>query len=162
MANAGRPTQFQIAAQVGKTWRALVELGEDNRLSIPIDAARRAPWLGRGFTVLAVLGDDGSATLLPYEIHGKRVEAALAELAANGSEQSETLIRAIRATRLRLAIYGDGRMVVPADIRMCLGLPPTRAFFLALTILDGEASLKAGDSRDLSEAHRILESIDLS
>ncbi len=161
MANAGRPTQFQIAAKVGKTWRAVVELGEDNRLSIPIDAARRAAWLGREQAVLAVLGEDGTASLLPYEPHGKRIEAKLEELAADGSEESERLILAIRSTRQRLAIYGDGRMIVSADVRMCLELPPTGAFFLSLTVLDGKALLKASGPRELSEAHSLLETIDL-
>ncbi len=164
MATAGRPTQFQIAAKVGKTWRAVIELGEDNRTSIPADATRRAPWLGRNSAVtavLAVLGDDEIATLLPYDPHGKRAEAKVEELAADGSEESERLIRAIRATRVRMASYEDGRMIAPADIRTCLKLPPAGAFFLSLTVFEDRATLKASGPRELSEAHSLLETIDL-
>jgi bifunctional DNA-binding transcriptional regulator/antitoxin component of YhaV-PrlF toxin-antitoxin module len=156
----GRPTQFQIAAQVGKTWRAVVELGEDNRLGVPVDASRRAPWLGRDQAVLAVLGEDASVTLQPYAPFGEKVEAKLAELAENGSAESERLIRAIRATRLRLKIYEDGRMIVPADVRMALGLPPAGAAYLSLTVLGDEAVLKESGPREISEAASLLESID--
>lgn len=161
MANAGRPTQFQLAAKVGKTWRAVVELGEDNRFSIPNDARNRAPWLGRDQAALAVFEDDGSASLLPFEPHGKRVEAKIEELAAEGSERSEELIRAIRATRQRFAFYGDGRMTASPELRVCLELPPGGAFFLSLTVLEGKAILKASGPRELSEAHSLLETIDL-
>ena len=161
MATRGRPTQFQIAAQLGKSWRAAVELGEDNRLPIPVDATRRAPWLGRDMSVLAVLEEDGSATLLPYETYGKRVEAKLEELAKADSPESEAMILAIRATRLRLAIYGDGRMLISNDVRACLELPPKGAFFLSLTVETGKATLKAKGLREISEAHRLLETIDL-
>ena len=104
MAQRGRPTQFQIAAQLGKSWRAVVELGEDNRLSIPSDAARRAPWLEREQTILAVPEEDGSVALLPYETYGKKIEEVLKDLAARDTEESERQILAIRTTRLRLAI----------------------------------------------------------
>jgi hypothetical protein len=161
MATRGRPTQFQIAAQLGKSWRAVVELGEDNRLPIPVDATRRAAWLGRDQSVLAVLEEDGSATLLPYEPYGKRIEAKLAELAKADSPDGEALILAIRATRVRLAIYGDGRMLVSNDVRDCLGLSPTGAFFLSLTVEAGKATLNAKGPREISEAHRLLETIDL-
>jgi len=161
MAQRGRPTQFQIAAQLGKSWRAVVELGEDNRLSIPNDAARRAPWLEREQTILAVPEEDGSVALLPYETYGKKVEEVLKDLAARDTEESERQILAIRTTRLRLAIYGDGRMIVPADIRMGLGLPPKGAFYLSLTVLAGKATLKASGPREISEAHSLLETIDL-
>lgn len=160
MANAGRPTQFQIAAQLGKSWRAVVELTEDNRLPIPIDASRRAPWLGPRQIVLAVLGDDGSAALRPYEPHGKPIEDKLAELAEIGSDESESLMRAIRTKYLRLAIY-DGRMTISGDIRACLGLPPTGAFFLSLTVTGEEAALKANGPREISEAASLLETIGL-
>jgi len=161
MATRGRPTQFQIAAQLGKSWRAVVELGEDNRLPIPVDATRRAAWLGRDMAVLAVLEEDGSVTLLPYEPYGKRVEAKLAELAKAESPDAEDLIRAIRATRQRLAIYGDGRMLVPNDVRACLDLPPKGAFFLALTAEAGKAALRSTGPREIADAHRLLETIDL-
>jgi len=161
MATRGRPTQFQIAAQLGKSWRAVVELGEDNRLPIPVDATRRAAWLGRDMAVLAVLEEDGSVTLLPYEPYGKRIEAKLEELAKADTPDSEALILAIRATRLRLAIYGDGRMLVSNDVRDCLGLSPTGAFFLSLTVEAGKATLNAKGPRDISEAHRLLETIEL-
>ena len=161
MAARGRPTQFQIAAQVGKTWRAVVELGEDNRLPIPVDASRRAPWLGRDQAVLAVLGEDGSATLRPYAPFGERVEVKLAELAELGTDESERLIRAIRATRLRLKIYEDGRMIVPADVRMAVGLAPTGAAYLSLTVLGDEAVLKESGPREISEAASLLEDMDI-
>jgi len=161
MASRGRPTQFQITAQVGKTWRAVVELGEDNRLPVPVDASRRAPWLGRDQAVLAILGEDASVTLRPYAPFGEKVEAKLAELAENGSEESERLIRAIRATRLRLKIYEDGRMIVPADVRMALGLSPAGAAFLSLKVLGDEAVLKESGPREISEAAALLETIDL-
>jgi hypothetical protein len=157
----GRPTQFQIAAQAGKTWRAVVELGEDNRLPVPVDASRRAPWLGRDKAVLAILGEDGDVTLRPYAPFGERVEAKLTELAEIGSEESERLIRAIRATRLRVKIYEDGRMIVPTDVRMCLGLIPAGAAFLSLTVLGDEAVLKASGPREISEAATLLENLDL-
>jgi bifunctional DNA-binding transcriptional regulator/antitoxin component of YhaV-PrlF toxin-antitoxin module len=161
MAARGRPTQFQIAAQVGKTWRAVVELGEDNRLPIPVDASRRATWLGRDRAVLAVLGEDASVTLRPYAPFGEKVEAKLAELADIGSEESERLIRAIRATRLRLKVYEDGRMIVPADVRMALGLPPTGAAYLSLTVLGDQVVLKESGPREISEAADLLETIGL-
>lgn len=160
MAARGRPTQFQIAAQLGKSWRAVVELGEDNRLPIPADAARRAKWLSHDQAVLAIIEEDASVSLRPYEPFGARVEAKLEELAADGSEESERLIRAIRATRLRLKVYEDGRMIVSNDIRNGMGLPPGGAFFLSLTILGEEAALKASGPRDISEAHRLLETIE--
>jgi bifunctional DNA-binding transcriptional regulator/antitoxin component of YhaV-PrlF toxin-antitoxin module len=160
MASRGRPTQFQIAAQVGKTWRAVVELGEDKRLPVPVDASRRASWLGRDGTVLAVLGEDARVTLRPYAPSGERIEAKLAELAESGSAEDERLILAIRATRLRLKIYEDGRMIVPADVRMALGLPPAGAAFLSLTVLGDEAVLKQSGPRELSEAAALLETID--
>lgn len=161
MASRGRPTQFQIAAQVGKTWRAVVELGEDNRLPIPVDASRRAPWLGRDQPVLAILGEDASVTLRPYAPFGEKVEAKLAELAEIGSEESERLIRAIRATRLRLKVYEDGRMIVPADVRMAVGLAPTGAAYLSLTVLGEEAVLKESGPREISEAASLLENLGL-
>lgn len=161
MANRGRPTQFQIAALLGKSWRAVVELGEDNRLPVPGDATRRAAWLARDQAVLAILEEDASVTLRPYEPHGTRIEAKLEELAEAGTDQSESLIRAIRATRVRLKVYEDGRMIIPADVRNCLELPPTGAFFLSLTVTAEEATLKASGPRELSEAHRLLETIDL-
>jgi DNA-binding transcriptional regulator/RsmH inhibitor MraZ len=161
MASRGRPTQFQIAPHAGKSWRAVVELGEDNRLPIPVDAARRASWLERDKAVLAIIEEEGCVTLRPYEPHGKRIEAKLEELAAEGSEASERLVRAIRATRLRLKIYEDGRMVISGEIRSGLDLPPSGAFFLSLTISGEEAALKATGPREISEAHRLLETIDL-
>ena len=161
MATRGRPTQFQIAAQLGKSWRAVVELGEDNRLPVPVDATRRAAWLGRDQTLLAVLEEDESVTLLPYEPYGKRIEAKLEELAKADTPDSEALILAIRATRIRLAIYGDGRMLVSNDVRDCLGLSPTGAFFLSLTVEAGKATLNAKGPREISEAHRLLETLDL-
>ncbi|SRR5579859_1649535 len=159
MATRGRPTRFQIAPELGKAWRALVELGEDNRLPIPKDATQRAAWLGRDQAVLAVLEEDGSATLLPYETHGKRVEAILTELAALETEEAELQILAIRATRLRFAIYDDGRMLASADLRNCLGLSPAGAFYLSLTVFGQKATLKAKGLREISEAHSILETI---
>lgn len=161
MATRGRPTQFQIAAKLGRTWRAVVELGENNRLPIPVDASRRAQWLNHNSAVLAVLGEHESVTLRPYEVEGKSIEAKLEELSAVGTEESETLIRAIRATRFRLMVYGDNRMIVPADFRMYLRLPATGACFVSLTVLGNEASLKASDPREISEAADLLETIDL-
>jgi len=161
MATRGRPTQFQIAAQLGKSWRSVVELGEDNRLPIPVDVARRAPWLGRDRAVLAVLEEDGSATLLPYEPYGQRIEAKLEELAKADTPDAEDLIRAIRATRIRLAIYGDGRMLISNDVRACLELSPKGAFFLSLTVEAGKATLNAKGPREISEAHRLLETLEL-
>ncbi len=69
--------------------------------------------------------------------------------------------RATPATDGTVLAPTPGRMVVPADIRMCLELPPTGAFFLSLTVLDGKAALKASGPRELSEAHSLLETIDL-
>ena len=161
MASRGRPTQFQIAPHAGKSWRAVVELGEDNRLPVPVDASRRASWLGRDKAVLAVLGEEGSVTLRPYAPYGEKIEAKLAELAESGTEESERLIRAIRATRLRLKVYEDGRMIIPADIRMALEIAPTGAAFLSLTVLGDEAILKESGPREISEAASLLETIDL-
>jgi DNA-binding transcriptional regulator/RsmH inhibitor MraZ len=161
MAARGRPTQFQIAPHAGRSWRAVVELGEDNRLPVPVDAARRAPWLGRDKIALAELGEDRSVTLRPYSPAGEKIEAKLQELDKEGSEESENLIRAIRATRLRLKVYEDGRMIVPADVRMALDLPPTGAAFLSLTVLGDRAVLKESGPREISEAASLLETIDL-
>jgi len=161
MASAGRPTQFQIAAQLGKSWRAVMELGADNRLSIPIDAYRRAPWLGGGRIALAIGRSDGTATLQPYEPLGPQLEAKLAELEKIGSEESEELMRAIRSTYLRLAIYDDRRVIIPSDIRMWLGLQPSVAAFLSLTIVGDKATLKQSGPREISEAASLLETIDL-
>jgi len=161
MASRGRPTQFQIAPQAGGSWRAVVELGEDNRFTVPSDAARRAEWLGRDQAVLAILEEDDSLTLRPYEPYGKRIEAKLEELAADGSQESERLILAIRTTRFRLKIYQDGRTIISDEIRDGLRLPPKEASFLSFTFLGEEASLKASGPREISEAHRLLETIDL-
>jgi hypothetical protein len=51
-------------------------------------------------------------------------------------------------------------MIVPADVRMALGLPPAGAAFLSLTVLGDEAVLKQSGPRELSEAAALLETID--
>lgn len=156
----GRPQKFHLAAPVREgAWHEVLVLGSDDRLRISVDVARRRAWLGAGQEVLAVL-EPGEVRLVPGA-NLQEVEEKVRALAQADEPEAASHEMAARTRYLRLRVNADGRLLVPKDVRMCLGLDPARPDYVVLRIWRTAVTLRRGDGSIYAESEDVLEDSEL-
>ena len=68
---------------------------------------------------------------------------------------------ALRRRYLRLRVNSDGRMPVPKDVRLCLGLDPVDPTYVSITIRREKVTLEPGVISDYELAEDMLSSEEL-
>jgi hypothetical protein len=106
--------------------------------------------------VLAVLCPDPLVKLMPHSEVGP-VQERLQSLASVEDAHSEAVELAIRDRYLRLRVNSDSRMVLPIDVRFCLGLDPIEPAYISLTISRGLVGLQRADPEMYTAAEELLE-----
>lgn len=143
--SSGRPQKSRLLPDNRNgTWHEVLILGPDDRLRVSADVTRRRPWLEPGNEVLATLCPECAVRLTPFS-NAKAVENQLRLLATKELDGNEAVELAIRRRYLRLRVNSDYRMLLPKDVRLCLGLDPVAHSYVILTVLRTVVELRPGE-----------------
>jgi DNA-binding transcriptional regulator/RsmH inhibitor MraZ len=115
----GRPSSWNPVAAIERAvWTDVVALASKGRLNFPINIRSQLTWLATAEGgVLAVVGPEKFAELLPWEPNGISAMATL-ERVLRAADQSERSALALAAMDryLRLTTDSTGRAVLPGSL----------------------------------------------
>lgn len=158
--SAGRPTKFKLASPNSKgAWRETLVVGSDDRMRVSNDIVRRIPWLSPGSEILAILWDANTVELRSGD-DIEKIERTISDMAVLEGEEREEEELAYRTVFLRLRVNTDPRVVIPKEMRLCLGLDPIEPGFVTLTIRRASVYLTLGSAEDFSIAAGLIDLTD--
>lgn len=159
----GRPTKSRISgAHSSQVWTEIIIISVDDRITISAEISRRCSWLVAGKELLAVLLPGQMIELLPYAENGPEVEKAIDELASTDDIQTTSPTQVgIMYRYLRLRVNMDSRIVVPKDVRLCLGLDPVAPSYVRINIRPNVVTIRPGLLSDYEDAENLLSGLQL-